>query len=56
MSFFSPLHFGVVFLLSEVFLLNLLHFGVASFFIEGLSFEPTGEGCDNAPSVVPLAY
>jgi hypothetical protein len=32
------------------------YFGVASFFIESLSFEPTSEGCDNAPSDVALAY
>jgi hypothetical protein len=34
---------------SEVFLLSPLRFVVASFFIGGLSFEPTNEGCNNAP-------
>jgi hypothetical protein len=31
-----------------------LHFGVASFFIGGLSFEPISEGCDDAILVVAL--
>jgi hypothetical protein len=36
----------------EVFVLSSLRFGVASFFIAGLCFEPTTEGCDNALLVV----
>jgi hypothetical protein len=41
---------------SEVFVLSPLRFGVASFFIGGLCFEPTNEGCNNAPSFVALDY
>jgi hypothetical protein len=32
--------------------LSLLHSRVASFFIRGLSFEPTSGGCNNMPSVM----
>jgi hypothetical protein len=41
--------------LSMVFDLSPLHFGVASFLIGCLSFEPASEACDNAPSLVALA-
>jgi hypothetical protein len=40
----------------EVFVFSPLHFGVTSFFIGGLCFEPMNEGCDDAPSFVALAY
>jgi hypothetical protein len=33
-----------------------LHFGVASFFIRDLCYEPTNECCNNAPWFVALAY
>jgi hypothetical protein len=33
-----------------------LCFGVASFFLGGLCFEPRNEACNNAPSFVSLAY
>jgi hypothetical protein len=36
--------------------LNSLHFGVASFFIRGLCFEPMNEGSHNALSFMALAY
>jgi hypothetical protein len=40
----------------EVFVLRPLHFGVASFFIGCLCFEPTNKGCNNVPLFVALAY
>jgi hypothetical protein len=52
----SPLRFVVAFFSSEVFCLNPLHFGIASFFIGGLLFKTTSEGCNNAPSFVALSY
>jgi hypothetical protein len=36
--------------------LSPLRFGVASFFIGGLYFEPTNEGCNNAPLFMALTY
>jgi hypothetical protein len=36
--------------------LSPLCFGVASFFIGDLCFEPTNEGCNNAHSFMTLAY
>jgi hypothetical protein len=35
--------------------LSPLGFGVAYFFIGGLSFEPKSEGCNSTPSLVDLA-
>jgi hypothetical protein len=40
----------------EVFILNPLCFGIATFFIRGLCFEPTNKDCNNAPSFMALAY
>jgi hypothetical protein len=47
---------GLPLFLSEVSLLSPLSFGVPSFFIGGLSFEPMSEGCGNAPLIMALAY
>jgi hypothetical protein len=41
---------------SNVFVLSPLHFGVASFFIGGLCFEPMNEGCNNAPLFVAFSF
>jgi hypothetical protein len=36
--------------------LSPLHFSVVFFSSKVVLFEPTSEGCDNAPSVMALAY
>jgi hypothetical protein len=54
--FWAPSVLGLPLFSSEVFVLSPLCFGVASFFIGGLCFEPTIEGCDNALLVLALAY
>jgi hypothetical protein len=41
---------------SVVFVFSPLSFRVASFFIGGLCFEPTNEGCNNTHLFVALAY
>jgi hypothetical protein len=46
---------GLPLISSEVFDLSPLHFGVASFFIGSLWFEPMNKGYNNAPSFVALA-
>jgi hypothetical protein len=43
---------GLPLFLSKVFVLSLLYFGVASFFIGGFCFEPSTKGCDNALLVI----
>jgi hypothetical protein len=47
---------GCHFFHQRSFVLSLLRFGVASFLIGGLCFEPMNEGCNNAPSFMALAY
>jgi hypothetical protein len=51
----APCVLGLPLFSSEVFDLGPLCFGVASFFIGGLWFEPMGEGCDIVPSCMALA-
>jgi hypothetical protein len=54
--FWAPSVLGLPLFSPEVFLLSPLHFGVTSFFIGGLSFEPMNKDCNDAPSFVALAY
>jgi hypothetical protein len=51
----SPLCFGVAYFFIAGLYFERLAFWVVCFFIRGHCFEPTNEGCNNAPSFVALA-